>query len=222
MNERVAIFIDGSNLYHSLKNNFGRSNINFTEFTARLCGPRWLMRTYYYNILQDQFQWPTGYLEQQEFIDVLRKTPYFEVKLGTTKVAQGQPVERGIDIMLATDMLNLAWKNAYDVAVLVSGDSDFAYAMQSIKNMGKQVEIAYFENAVSKDLVELADKKHIFDAVFFNGLWAGQSNNSSNKPKRKFSRWTARGNSEQKKPVTKDCLSSGESHASCESNTASG
>jgi len=117
MNERIAIFIDGSNLYHSLKNNFGKSSLNFTEFTARLCGERRLLRTYYYNILQDEYQWPTGYLEQQEFIDVLRRTPYLEVKLGTTKVAQGQPVERGIDIMVATDMLNMAWRDAVDVVL---------------------------------------------------------------------------------------------------------
>lgn len=198
MNERIAIFIDGSNLYHSLKNNFGRSNINFTEFTARLSEGRRLLRTYYYNILQDQAQWPTGYLEQQEFIEVLRRTPYFEVKLGTTKVSQGQPVERGIDIMLATDMLNLCWRDAVDIVLLVSGDSDFAYALQSIKNMGKQVEVAYFENAVSRDLVDLADRKHIFDAAFFNGLWAGQNGGSgSSKPKRRFSRWPVKGISDR-------------------------
>ena len=188
MNERIAIFIDGSNLYHSLKNNFGKSSLNFTEFTARLCGERRLLRTYYYNILQDEYQWPTGYLEQQEFIDVLRRTPYLEVKLGTTKVAQGQPVERGIDIMVATDMLNMAWRDAVDVVLLVSGDSDFAYALQSIKNMGKQVEVAYFENAVSRDLVELADKKHILDASFFTGLWVGQ-NSGTGKQKRRLSKW---------------------------------
>jgi uncharacterized LabA/DUF88 family protein len=174
MNDRVAIFIDGSNLYHSLKNNFGRSNLNYSEFAAKLAGSRWLLRTYYYNILQDQAQWPEGHREQQEFLDVLRRMPYLEVRLGTTKVSQGVAVERGIDIMVATDILNLAWRNAYDIAILVSGDSDFAYALQAVKNMGKQIEVAYFENAVSKDLVELADNKHILDRSFFTGLWAGK------------------------------------------------
>jgi uncharacterized LabA/DUF88 family protein len=153
--------------------------------------------TFYYNNPQIRLS-GDGYLEQQEFIEVLRRTPYFEVKLGTTKVSQGQPVERGIDIMLATDMLNLCWRDAVDIVLRVSGDSDFAYALQSIKNMGKQVEVAYFENAVSRDLVDLADRKHIFDAAFFNGLWAGQNGGSgSSKPKRRFSRWPVKGISDR-------------------------
>lgn len=172
--DRVAIFIDGSNLYHALENNFHRHDLNFTEFAARLCGLRRLFRVYYYNVLQDSSQRPEGYRDQQEFLDVLRRTPYLEVRLGTTKLAQGTPVEKGIDIMLATDLLYFAWNNFYDVAVLVSGDADFAYALQAVKNMGKHVEVAYFESGVSRDLLAVADNLHPLDRVFFKGLWAGR------------------------------------------------
>lgn len=174
MEDRVAIFIDGSNLYHALRSNFRRHNLNFTEFSSKLCGSRRLFRTYYYNVLQDPTQRPDGYREQQEFLDILRKTPYLEVRLGTTKIAQGIPVEKGIDIMLATDLLYFAWNNFYDVAVLVSGDSDFAYALQAVKNMGKHIEVAYFESGVSKDLLDAADNRHLLDQDFFRGLWAGK------------------------------------------------
>ena len=139
MEDRVAIFIDGSNLYHALKNNFRRNDINFTEFVNSLCGSRRLFRTYYYNILQDPNQRPDGSREQQEFLDILSKTPQLEIRLGGTKLAQGVSVEKGIDVMLATDILCFAWEDFYDVAVLVSGDSDFAYALQAVKNMGKHV-----------------------------------------------------------------------------------
>jgi len=174
MEDRVAIFIDGSNLYHALKNNFRRQDLNFAEFANRLCGERRLFRTYYYNVLQDPTQRPEGYKEQQEFLDSLRKTPYLEVRLGTTKMAQGIPVEKGIDIMLATDLLYFAWNNFYDVAVLVSGDSDFAYALQAVKNMGKHVEVAYFESGISKDLLNVADNRHLLNRSFFRGLWVGK------------------------------------------------
>lgn len=174
MENRVAVFIDGSNLYHALKNNFRRSDLNFAEFTKELCGSRHLFRTYYYNVLQDQTQRPEGYRDQQEFLDILRKTPYLEVRLGSTKLAQGVPVEKGIDVMLATDLLYFAWNNFYDVAILVSGDSDFAYALQAVKNMGKHVEVAYFENGVAKDLLTVADNWHPLDRKFFSGLWAGK------------------------------------------------
>jgi uncharacterized protein (TIGR00288 family) len=94
--------------------------------------------------------------------------------MGSTKLAQGIPVEKGIDIMLATDLLYFAWNDFYDVAVLVSGDSDFAYALQAVKNMGKHVEVAYFESGVSKDLLNIADNRHLLNRSFFIDLWAGK------------------------------------------------
>ena len=174
MEDRVAIFIDGSNLYHALKSNFGRNDLYFAGFIAKLCGPRPLFRTYYYNVLQEQDKWPETHKEQQDFLEVLHKTPYLETRLGRTKVAQGIPIEKGIDVMLSTDLLYFAWNNSYDVAILVSGDSDFGYALQAVKNMGKHVEVAYFENAVSKDLLDIVDNQHLLDRVFFSSLWAGK------------------------------------------------
>jgi len=171
MEERVAIFIDGSNLYHALRANLGRFNVNFAEFVGKLCGSRRLFRTYYYNVLQDPTQRPDAYREQQEFLDILRKTSYMEVRLGSTKIAQGIPVEKGVDVMLATDLLYFAWNDFYDTAVLVSGDSDFAYALQAIKNMGKHVEVAYFESGISRDLLDIADNRHLLNRSFFSGLW---------------------------------------------------
>jgi uncharacterized LabA/DUF88 family protein len=150
MEDRVAIFIDGSNLYHALRDNCGRTDLNFNEFQNRLCGARRLFRTYYYNIRQDPTQRPEGHREQQEFLDILQKS---------------------IDIMLATDLLHFAWNNLYNVAILVSGDGDFAYALQAVKNMGKHVEVAYFESNVSKDLLEVADNRHLLDRNFFKGFW---------------------------------------------------
>ena len=174
MGDRVAIFIDGSNLYHALEGNFRRHDINFAEFATKLCGQRQLFRTYYYNVLQDAVRWPEGYREQQEFLNILRLTPYLEMRLGGTKPAGGTPVEKGIDVMLATDLLYFAWHDFYDVAVIVSGDADFAYALQTVKNMGKHVEVAYFESGVSKDLLEVADARHILNRSFFEGLWTGR------------------------------------------------
>ena len=130
-----------------------------------------LFRTYYYNVLQDPNQRPEGHREQQEFLDMLKKTPYLEVRLGGMKLSQGVPVEKGIDIMLATDLLHFAWNNLYEVAILVSGDGDFAYALQAAKNMGKHVEVAYFESNISKSMLDVADNRHLLNQEFFKGLW---------------------------------------------------
>jgi uncharacterized LabA/DUF88 family protein len=184
--DRVAVFIDGSNLYHGLKNHFRRQDLNFTAFVNRLVGNRTLFRAYYYNVLQDATKWPDTHKEQGEFLDILNKTPYLEARLGSTKVASGVPVEKGIDIMLASDLLYFGWHDLYDIAILVSGDADFAYALQMVKNMGKYVEVAYFETAVSRDVIDIADNRILLNQLFFKGLWAsdrypGVSNNRRRK-----------------------------------------
>lgn len=174
MESRVAIFIDGSNLYHALRSNCGRYDLNFAEFANRLCGQRKLSRIYYYNVLQESSGRPDGAREQQDFLNALKETLYLEVRLGSTKLAQGVPVEKGVDVMLATDLLHFAWIDLYDTAVLVSGDADFAYALQAVKNMGKHVEVAYFENNISKDLLDIADVRHFMNEKFFKGLWTSR------------------------------------------------
>jgi uncharacterized LabA/DUF88 family protein len=178
--DRVAIFIDGSNLYHSVQNNFKRHDLNFADFATKLSASRRLFRTYYYNVLQDPSQYPDSHREQQDFLDVLRKTPYLEIRLGGTK--KGQGIEKGIDIMLATDLLYFAWSDFYDVAILVSGDADFAYAVQAVKNMGKHVEVAYFEGGISRDLLEIADNRYLMDRNFFNNLWVAKPRTRYRRP----------------------------------------
>lgn len=192
MDDRVIIFIDGSNLYHALKDNFARADINFAEFARKLTGDRKLFRIYYYNVLQDPGQRPDGAREQQEFFDQLRKVPYMELRLGGTKLSQGVTVEKGIDIMLATDVVNYAWRDMYDVAVIVSGDSDFAYALKLVKDLGKHIEVANFVSNVSKDLIEIADIRHLLDRQYFNGIWstAPTVRPPSNRPRRRRSRGT--------------------------------
>jgi uncharacterized LabA/DUF88 family protein len=185
MSDRVAIFIDGSNLYHSLKNNFKRFDLNFAEFARKLCGQRKLVRTYYYNVLQDPSQKMEGHREQSDFLDTLRKTPYLELRLGSTKLSQGVQVEKGIDVMIATDLLYFAANNTYDIAILVSGDSDFTYTLQVVKNMGRHIEVAYFEHAVSKDLLNVADHLHLLDNKFFSDLWAGFKRTKKKRPTRR-------------------------------------
>lgn len=189
MTERVAIFIDGSNLYHSLENNFRRHDLNYTEFIAKLCRNRPMYRAYYYNVLQDPTKRQDAPKVQSDFLDVLHRTPYLEIRLGGTKLSQGVSVEKGIDIMLATDLLYFAWRDFYDIAILVSGDSDFTYALQTVKNMGKYVEVAYFENAVSRDVLDTADYRYLMDRSFFTGLWAGKrrSKRKRSRPKGELS-----------------------------------
>jgi uncharacterized LabA/DUF88 family protein len=48
-------------------------------------------------------------------------------------------VEKGVDAAILTDMFSLAWEDAYDVAILVSGDADLVPAVEKIQDRGLKV-----------------------------------------------------------------------------------
>ena len=169
--QKVAIFIDGSNFYHSLEENCKRVDVDFLAFARKLCDGRSLYRTYYYNVLRDVERNQQAYHDQQKFLSTLYAIPYFDVRLGKAKLRGDIAVEKGIDIMLATDLLNFAWSKLYDVAILVSGDGDFAYAVQAIKNIGHYVEVAAFSANLSSDLGRVADEHNLLTPEFFSDLW---------------------------------------------------
>jgi len=52
--------------------------------------------------------------------------------------------EKGVDVRIATDMVMLAWVDSYDIAVLVSSDSDFVPVAQFLQTKGKKVVHAAF------------------------------------------------------------------------------
>ena len=54
--------------------------------------------------------------------------------------------EKGIDTAIVTDMIGLAWEDAYDVAILVSSDSDFIPAVEHVQRRGLKVIQAGFLN----------------------------------------------------------------------------
>ena len=65
--ERIMIFIDGSNLYHSLKSHFKRTDIDIGKFCNKLLDKRRLIRIYYYNAVVGRREEPDRYRDQQAF-----------------------------------------------------------------------------------------------------------------------------------------------------------
>jgi uncharacterized LabA/DUF88 family protein len=53
-------------------------------------------------------------------------------------------IEKGVDTAIATDMIRLAWENAFDIAVLVSSDADLVPAVQFLVDKGRKVIQAGF------------------------------------------------------------------------------
>ena len=173
--ERVMIFIDGSNLYHSLKGFFKRTDIDIGKLCNKLLDKRHMVRIYYYNAKVGLKQEPERYRDQQAFFAGVNTIPYSELRLGRLVYhnwPNSPPYEKGVDIQLATDMITHSFKNNYDVAVLVAGDSDFVGALQSVKDNGKHVEVALFgRERTSYRLRMVADKVITINSRFLKGCW---------------------------------------------------
>lgn len=168
--ERVAIFIDGSNLYHCLQNDHGKASIDYQKLVEALRGDRKLMRAYYYNAQQDQTT--DAGKAQQKFFNYLHSVPYFQVKLGRLESRPGGAVvEKGVDIALAVDILELAYCDAYDTAILVSGDADFAIVVEAVKRRGKHVENATGSHGQSRHLREACDRFVLLDSAFLKDVF---------------------------------------------------
>jgi len=169
--ERVMVFIDGSNLYHVLGQICGRHDLQFDKFAEKLANGRDLRRVYYYNIRQEAFEDRSNASDQDKFLASLYDTPHLEVKLGIWKQRGSTMVEKGVDVMLAVDLVTHAFQDHYDTAIIVSGDADFYPALQAAKNVGKQVEVAAFDTNISSEAARVADLHIKLTKTFFTGLW---------------------------------------------------
>ncbi len=173
--DRVMVFIDGSNLYHSLKGYFKRTDIDMGKLGQKLLERRRLIRVYYYNAIVGRKEEPERYRDQQAFFNSVSSIPYFELRLGRLVYVNwphSPPYEKGVDIQLTTDLLTHSFKNNYDVAILVAGDSDYVGALQAVKDNGKNAEVALFgKERTSRPLREVADKVITLDGRVLRGCW---------------------------------------------------
>ena len=172
--DRVMIFIDGSNLYNSLRTGFARTDLDYGRFVAKLAAGRRLVRTYYYGARVDRTRQPEQYRGQQRFLWELSQVPRLELRLERLVYRnwpESAPLEKGVDIKLATDMLLHAAGNNYEVAVLVSGDTDFVDMVRGVKSLGKNVELTLFSRSGSQSLREVADEVVEIDRPFLENCW---------------------------------------------------
>ena len=162
--QRVAIFIDGSNLYNGMRENLSNTRVNLQELVRQLLEERALVRIYYYNapLTEDyESELRDG---QQRFFESLRRIPYVTVRLGRLhRRHDGSLVEKGIDVAIAVESLELAYQDAYDTALIVSGDGDYVQLVEAIKRKGKHVECAMFRNQSAGVLLENVDVFHPLD-----------------------------------------------------------
>ena len=144
--QRVGVFLDTANLYHSAKNLY-KSKVNLGNVVKDALGGRTLIRAIAYVI-------STEGGEEKAFFDALTKMG-IETKSRELQIFYGGTKKADWDVGITIDAVVLAEK--LDVAVLVSGDGDYVPLVEYLKMKGVQVEVAAFGRSTSSKLREAAD-----------------------------------------------------------------
>ena len=147
--QRVGVFIDTANLYHSAKNLY-KSKVNFGNIVADVVGDRTLVRAIAYVITTEGG-------EEKAFFEALEKVG-IETKAKDLQVFYGGTKKADWDVGITVDAIKLASK--LDVVVIVAGDGDFVPMVEYLKAQA-QVEVASFGQSTSSKLREVAD--HFYD-----------------------------------------------------------
>ncbi len=145
--QRVAVFIDTQNLYHSAKNLYN-ARVNFGEVLKTAVADRQLIRAVAYVITTE-----SG--EEQNFFEALEKLG-IETKTKDLQIFAGGAKKADWDVGLAMDAVKMAPR--LDAVIIAAGDGDFVPLVEYLQmSHGCQVEVISFGRSSSGSLIETTD-----------------------------------------------------------------
>ena len=149
ISQRVGVFVDVSNLYHSAKNLY-KAKVNFGEVLRAAVGERQLIRAIAYVVRGPG-------MEQESFFEALRKSE-FEVKAKDLQVFAGGAKKGDWDVGLALDAIKIA--DHLDVVILVTGDGDYVplveYLKQDLLSYLFFFQTYYVSNSLGGDIPKIS------------------------------------------------------------------
>lgn len=149
--QRVGVFIDTQNLYHSAKNLY-HARVNFGNVLKDSVAGRRLIRARAYVVTTESGE-EKGFFEALGKIGIETTTKDLQVFFGGAKKADW-------DVGMAVDAITMSPK--LDTVILFTGDGDFIPLVQYLQvHGGCQVEVASFGRSTSSKLKEVAD--HFLD-----------------------------------------------------------
>ena len=151
--QRVGVFIDTQNIYHSAKNLY-HSKVNFGQIVKDAVGERSIIRAVAYVITTE-----AG--DEKAFFEALTKMG-IETKTKDLQIFGSGAKKADWDVGLAIDAVKLAPK--LDAVILVTGDGDFAPLVEYLQvNQGCRVEVVSFGKSTSTKLREVVDDFYDLD-----------------------------------------------------------
>jgi uncharacterized LabA/DUF88 family protein len=161
LSKNVAVFVDVANLYYSAR---GQDvDVDYVALLKAATKGRDLIRAYAYSGLDPENE------NQRKFIDFLNKNGYKVLTKDIRKFGDGR-VKANLDIELVVDLFRLA--DRMDIAVVISGDGDFAPAIRALQDKGVRCEVISFRPNTSSDLIAVADE--FIDIMKIIGIGRGK------------------------------------------------
>ncbi len=144
--QRVGVFIDTQNLYHSARNLYNRK-VNFGAVLRDAVAGRKLVRAVAYVITTE-----AG--DEKNFFDALTKLG-IETKTKDLQVFHSGTKKGDWDVGLTVDAIKMAPR--LDSVVIISGDGDYIPLVEYLQIIGTQVEVVSFGKSTSANLIEACD-----------------------------------------------------------------
>jgi len=144
--QRVGVFIDTQNLYHSARNLY-QARVNFGAVLKDAVAGRKLVRAVAYVITTE-----AG--DEKNFFEALSKLG-IETKTKDLQIFAGGAKKADWDVGLAVDAIKMSPR--LDSVVIVSGDGDFVPLVEYLQTIGVQVEVVSFGKSTSGKLREAVD-----------------------------------------------------------------
>jgi uncharacterized LabA/DUF88 family protein len=145
--QRVAVFIDTQNMYHSAKHLYG-ARLHFGKLVEELVAGRDLVRAFAY-VARSK----TG--EEKAFLEALQAAG---IELRIKDVIEFSSGERKADWDVGMTVDAIKFSERVDTIILVTGDGDFCPLVEYLKAKGIVVEVAAFAESTSHSLREVTDE----------------------------------------------------------------
>ncbi len=144
--QRVAVFIDAQNLYHSAKH-VHSAHVNFSSLVEAAVGSRQVIRAIAY-VAKSK----TG--EENAFFEAMLQSG-IELKIKDVQEFASGAKKADWDVGMAVDAISLSTK--VDAVVLATGDGDFVPLVEYLKGHGVMCEVAAFSESTNQRLREVCD-----------------------------------------------------------------
>ncbi len=153
--QRVNVFIDTQNIYHSAKNLYN-SKVDFKKLIDILVNGRNLIQAIAY-VIRSEFT-----PKEIDFFEALINQG-IKLRIKELQVYPDGTKKADWDVGITVDVIKFS--QLVDVVILVTGDGDFLPLVEYLQTQGKQVEIAGFFQTTSTKLKEVADFYYSLDEI---------------------------------------------------------